>query len=283
MQIALAVLAVVGGIVAAIIPISCGSDDARDKRGAASGPGSDASIDNRCGNNTVQGSGNTFNCPGTPAPVPTQTPEPSTVPEGAPLPESCTTTGEQFTAAPAVTVTVRRYCAQRLSGRLAARKALQAKMLVTVVNRRDRPLSIALDRWVLLVRGTAARSRWRGSPAATARPRRLRYSGMTVSALPANPHRDAEVQDDLGGGLLNYTFASWWTTQSVAPSSTFRPTIRPGSSDRDGILVFYVPLAGKRRRSSPDVVGLALLDDRGNVAAFCARGRWKRRVSAESF
>jgi hypothetical protein len=58
---------------------------------------------------------------------------------------------------------------------------------------------------------------------------------------------------------------------------------RPGApcSQRDGVLVFYVPLE-RKKDPSPTVLGLALMEG-DEIAAFCPRGRWPDEVSAETF
>jgi len=268
----LALGAVAAALVSGLLGGSTSSSPKTSQRQSGSSTGS-------CSANNVNGNGNTFNCP---PPKDGQEPvAPGILGERIPL--NCVPPGERPAGTQAIEVTVRLWCAQRLQALLRDRRLVQTKVKLGIVNRTNRALAVDVKRWFLLTPGTKALHQWSGKPGAGwPRPRLVRFQGRQVTAIPANPAGQAELIEATPT-FENFTFATHWHTSRVPGRSTFWPkTDRREPKARDGVLVFYVPLAGHKRNRSPTVLGLALMDG-PRVVAFCPKGRWGKEVSAEVF
>lgn len=234
-----------------------------------------------CNDAAVAGSHNTLNCDTT---IKRGSPRERTVLKGQPIPVECKPEGESVVLRASATLEVHVWCSELMP----VRQLVQTKLKVWMSNPSSSPtVDVSLARWRLLVPGAAAARRWSPPPGERwPRPRVIRLPQGPVTAIPANPDGAAEPLGALPGGAVNYSFATHWKKRVLAPGETWRPPLREratGARHLDGTLVFYVPLLRRGRALyEPRIYGLARMRGK-KVLTLCPRGRWGRRVSAESF
>jgi hypothetical protein len=229
-----------------------------------------------CKGTTVSGSNNKLDCRRTT----TQQQEPQAEIKGQSIPVECRPEGETIELRAATSIEVHVWCSEVM-----IRKLVQTKLKVWASNATKSPLDVSLPRWALLVPGSAAAKRWSAPPGKSwPRPTVLHLPEGTVTAIPANPDGEAEVLGQIDGAT-NYSFATHWKKQVLAPRETWHPPQRDASGQRygDGTLVFYVPLIRRGKNVyEPTIYGLARMNGK-KVVALCPVGRWGKRVSAEKF
>jgi hypothetical protein len=231
-----------------------------------------------CNGTTVSGSHNRVNCASTVTSTGTQ---PTTTVKGLPIPVQCHPQGESVVQQAAASIEVHVWCSELLT----LRNLVQTKLKVWVSNPGHHGVNVSLAHWALLVPGATAAREWSSPPGTHWRhPEVLHLPEGTVTAISANPDGAAEVLGQVSGGV-NYSFATHWKKQQLAPDEIWHTPLRTSSGERypDGTLVFYVPLLRRHKTLyEPNIYGLALLND-GHIASLCPLGRWGPRVSAEDF
>lgn len=201
--------------------------------------------------------------------------------KGQSIPVTCRPEGESVVRQAQATLEVHVWCSELLG----LRNLVQTKVKVWASNAATGNLDVSLQRWFLLIPGSRAAREWSPPPGKRwARPSVIQLPRGSVTAIPANPNNDAEVLGPIPGGV-NYSFATHWQKEYLAPNETWRPPLLDVNGQRytDGTLVFYVPL---RRHGGnlyePQIYGLARMRD-GKILTLCPVGRWGKRVSAEKF
>jgi hypothetical protein len=232
-----------------------------------------------CNGTSVSGSNNTVNCAPKVATTPSGLPQVDL--KGVHIPVVCHPEGESIVLQMQETLKVHVWCSELLG----LRHLVETKLKVWGSNPSTARLDVSLRTWFLLVPGSSAAQEWSAPPGQHwTRPRVIRLPGGDVTAIPANPENAAEEIGPIPGGI-DYSFATHWTKEFLAPHELWQPPLvtSTGQRDLDGTLVFYVPLPREGRHYvEPIIYGLARMSN-GKILTLCPIGSWGRRVSAEAF
>lgn len=158
----------------------------------------------------------------------------------------------------------------------AVRGQAQLKLKLWMINTGAHTLPADVSHFFLVVQSMIP-SRWTPpeiGAAATQHPRRVRYEGVEVWAVPANPERAFDSVPGLAGVG---TFATHWGLSQLPPRARFEPT-----DNRHGDLVFYIPVSRGKAATLAGVIGVAYLEH-GKVVVVCPPAKWGPCQPEDSF